>query len=62
MSTSKHIYNYGDRERVIIVNHGASESMVIYDSEDELTDWSPKSQKQTNLERWLKKAKSNDDL
>lgn len=37
MSTSKHIYNDGEYQRVVVLNHGASETTVLYDSDDRKT-------------------------
>lgn len=34
MSTSKHIYGDGEYRRVVILNHGSSETQVLYDSDD----------------------------
>lgn len=56
MSTSKHIYNYGtEDERVVILNHGSSEVQIVYDS-------NPQKVEQTNLQKWLQRAKDEDDL
>lgn len=63
MSTEKITYDYGDGwERTIIINHGGSESQVVYDSKGELTDWSQPKEPLNKLQMYLKRAKANDDL
>jgi len=76
MSTSKHIYNYGSEyQRVVILNHGGSETTVLYDSDE--TKYPPLRRKQRNSwyrhkkeiqekESWLlaalERARKNGDL
>ena len=71
MSTSKHIYNDGDEyQRVVILNHGGSETTVLYDSDERETpplfnrrqknSWHRKRQeekeKEKEKESWLSEA------
>ena len=76
MSISKHIY-YADSEypRTVILNHGGSETTILFDSDDKIPDrkyrkvwvsregWVPeKESKESWLSKELKRAKENGDL
>jgi len=57
MSTSKHIYNYGSEyQRVVILNHGGSETTVLYDSDE--TEKPPLRRRQRNS--WYKHKKEQE--
>ena len=67
MSTSKHIYNYGDEyQKVVILNHGGSETTVLYDSDERKTpplfnrkqrnSWYKRQKETEKTDSWLSAA------